>query len=77
MPYFVFRVTEKSIVKNLEKLAEFEQFKQAKLFARDCRAKQVSDDDSTIKVIFADNALEAEERLQEKREAPIIREWEK
>jgi hypothetical protein len=31
----------------------------------------------TVKVIFAASELEAEELLMEKREAPILREWEK
>jgi hypothetical protein len=34
-------------------------------------------DGHQIKVMFADTELEAEEKLMEKREAPILREWEK
>jgi hypothetical protein len=35
------------------------------------------DENYTVKVMFADSELEAEEKLMEKREAPILREWEK
>ena len=34
-------------------------------------------DNSQIKVMFADNQLQAEEQLMEKRDKPILREWEK
>ena len=35
------------------------------------------DVDNTYKVIFAENTLDAEEKLTEIREQPILREWEK
>ena len=79
MPYYVYRIASgpSKLVKQLEQIKDFENFKEAKGFAKELRAEQAADDTSTIKVIFADNALEAEERLQEQREAPILREWEK
>lgn len=79
MPYFVYRISEGAteLVKNLEKLDDFENFKDAKQFARDTRSKQAAGDSSQIKVIFADNALHAEEMLMEKRNEPILKEWEK
>ena len=79
MPYYVYKVTPvgDTLVKDLEKIAEFDQFKEAKLFAREQRTKQETGDTATIKVIFAENVLTAEEQLMEKREAPILREWEK
>jgi hypothetical protein len=49
----------------------------AKNRARELRAATAPDDTRVIKVIFADSVLEAEEKLQEHREAPILKEWEK
>ncbi len=79
MPYYVYKITPvgNTLVKNLEKLAEFEPFKQAKEFAREQRNHLNTEDTTTIQVIFAKNMLEAEEQLLEKRDAPILREWEK
>ncbi len=79
MPYFVFRVetAEFAMLKQLEKINDFESFKEAKKFARQTRAEQAEGDAAEIKVIFADNQLAAEEMLSEKREKPIVMEHEK
>lgn len=79
MPYYVYRIANgpSKLVKQLEHIKEFENFKEAKNFAKDVRAEQSADDTATIKVIFADNILAAEELLQAQRETPILREWEK
>ena len=79
MPYYVYRIANgpSSLVKQLEMVKEFEDYKAAKVFAKETRAAQSADDTSIIKIIFAANELEADERLQEQREAPILREWEK
>lgn len=79
MPYYVFRINESAgaLVKNLELIETFENFREAKLFAKDTRAKAEVGDMSIIKVMFADNQLSAEEQLMEKREKPIVMEWEK
>lgn len=79
MPYFVYQIKPavSKLVKNLEMLEEFEAYKEAKNLIKDKR-KQLSSEDGTLyKIIFADNALQAEEQLMEKRKAPIVREWEK
>ena len=78
MPYFVFKIAPgiSKIVKNLEQMAEYEKFKEAKNFAKQQR-EQDSDSGNTYKVIFAENNIEAEEKLQEQREETILREWEK
>lgn len=75
MPYYVFKISEgpTALIKNLEMVREFEVFKEAKGHARELRTEQ----DANFKVIFAENALEAEERLMEQREKPILMEWEK
>lgn len=79
MPYYVYRIspTVANLVKPMEQLAEFEEYKEARNYARDQRSQQNTDDNSMYKVIFADNALDAEEKLAEVREQPILREWEK
>jgi len=78
MPYFVYQISEgaTNIVKNLEKIAEFEAYKEAKNHAREIRP-QIVNESTQVKVVFADNALHAEELLMEKREKPVIAEWEK
>lgn len=79
MPYFIYKINAgpTALVKNLEKIADHEEYKVAKTQARELRAAQEPGDTTTYKVIFANNALEAEEQLMEHREAPILREWEK
>ena len=81
MPYFVYKVIPgpTDLIKNLEKLDEFEKFKQAKVFAKSYRVENnvMPDDDIEVKIIFAENVLDAEEKLLEKREKPILLEWEK
>lgn len=79
MPYFIYKINAgpTALIKNLEKLAKHEGYKLAQKEVRELRAAQAADDTATYKVIFADNALAAEEQLLEHREAPIMREWEK
>lgn len=79
MPYYVFRIEEAelAILKQLDLIKDFESFKEAKNFAREQRAEQAEGDTATIKVMFADNQLAAEEMLMEKREQPIVMEHEK
>ena len=78
MPYFVFKITQPTpIVKNLNFQQEFENFKEAKTFARDLRAELPLNGGITVKMIHAVNQLQAEEILQEKREETVTKEWEK
>jgi len=79
MPYFIYKINAgpTALIKNLEKIAEHEEYKSAKNEVRDLRAAQQAGDTATYKVIFAANVLEAEEQLLELRETPILREWEK
>lgn len=77
MPYFVYKIDAQMIVKDLNLLAEFENFKEAKNFAKDQRTEHAELSPESIKVIFANNILEAEEQLQERRNKPIMMEWEK
>lgn len=79
MPYYVYMIKPgvTNLIKNLEKVSEFENFKEAKAFVKEKRIGQDGEEPVSYKIIFADNVLEAEERLSEQREAPILREWEK
>jgi len=79
MPYFIYRIKQGpvAIVKNVELINQFESFKEAKEFAKQTRAEQVDGDGDQIKVMFADNELQAEEQIMETRDEPIVREWEK
>ena len=79
MPYFIYKITPgpTQVVRKLELQADFENFNEAKTRAREMRAELGAETDVTIKVMFAATPLEAEEKLQEHREAPILREWEK
>jgi 16S rRNA U516 pseudouridylate synthase RsuA-like enzyme len=79
MPYYIYKITAgpTALVKTLEKLEQYDSFKEAKTHARNMRADISEGDSHQIKVMFAETELEAEEKLMEKREAPILREWEK
>jgi hypothetical protein len=79
MPYFIYKLTQASTLmdRKFELQHRFDAFKEAKLKARSLRAEQDPDDQGIIKIIFADNEAEAEQRLTEVREAPILKEWEK
>jgi hypothetical protein len=79
MPYFIYAIQQgpTALVKHLERIDTFEKFKDAKNRARELRAATPPDDNRVIKVMFAESELEAEEKLQEHREAPILKEWEK
>lgn len=79
MPYYIYKITPgvTDLLKNIELQNEFESYKEAKNFVRDLRADMQSSNNAALKIIFADNSLQAEEQLMEKREAPILREWEK
>jgi len=77
--YFVYKIspTVAKLVKPMELMEVFENYKEARNFARAQRQDPANDPLDTFKVIFADNALDAEEKLAEFREKPIMKEWEK
>ena len=79
MPYFVYKILPSvgNLVKNLELQETHENYKDAKKSVKQMRIDQAADDQSTFKVMFAENELEAEEKLMEHREEQILREWEK
>ena len=80
MPYYVFKMTSPEgmeLVKNLELLSNFESFREAKNYAKEQRAALGAVDASLVKVMFADNQLQAEEQLMAYREPTIVMEHEK
>ena len=79
MPYFIFQInqTPGSLVKKLTLISKFEHYRQAKTNIHGLRANSSPDDKQEWKMLFADSELQAEELLQEKREAPVLMEWEK
>lgn len=79
MPYFIYKITSGSTgaVKELEFIEKYDEFKQAKKVIREKRTELDLDSRNTLKMIFAEDEFEAEHRLRESREAPILREWEK
>ena len=77
MPYFIYRISGRESDKTLQRLASYDTFPDAKDHARKIRAMPDTPPDVLIKIIFADDAEEAEGLLRQKREPPILREWEK
>jgi len=80
MPYyFIFRITEtgNALVRQLEKIDRFDSYREAKQLVRQLRNDSPPGNGVSYKIMFAENELQAEEQLQEKREAPIVQEWEK
>jgi hypothetical protein len=68
MTYFLYRITQAGPVKRLEKLAEFATFKPASIEAKRLRIEGDLPGNVTVKVVFADNELMAEDLLQQVRE---------
>lgn len=79
MPYYVYRVESgpAAFLKHLELLKTFDKYVEARDFARQARAETGLPGEAGIKMVHAENPLQAEERLQEQRNAPILQEWEK
>lgn len=79
MPYFLYKIlpSVSTLVKNIDQVGEYKIYKEAKLEAKRLRIENENDTDATYRIIFADNVIEAEERLHEKREETIVKEWEK
>ncbi len=68
MPYYLYRITQTGPVKQLEKLTQFAQFKEASAEAKRLRKDLELPAGTTIKVIFAENELQAEDLLNQVRE---------
>lgn len=79
MPYYIYKITSGSTgaIKDLEFIDKYDEFKLAKKFIREKRQDLEMDKRILVKMIFAQSEFEAEQRLREPRDAPILREWEK
>ena len=77
--YYIYKITHgpSNIAINLEKVDRYEDYKTAKQTVRTLRSEQTPDANQLYRIIFAESELQAEEMLMEKREAPIVMEWEK
>ncbi len=77
--YFVYKITDSAnaLVKQLEKIGRHDSYREAKQQVRQLRNENPPGSGVSYKIMFAENELQAEEQLQEKREAPIVQEWEK
>ena len=60
MPYYIYRIKPFS---QLEKLAEFDSFNDASASAKALRAAQSAETPGKVKIMFADNELQAEDLL--------------
>ncbi|MGO9443729.1 MAG: hypothetical protein ACLPXB_03010 [Thiobacillaceae bacterium] len=69
MPYFVYKLMPFNMI---EKLNQFDKFKDASSQAKELRSALPIDADYRIKVIFAENELAAEDILNTPREPGIM-----
>lgn len=69
MPYYLYRVSQTGPIKQLEKLTQFDVFKEASAEAKRLRKETELAPGAQIKVMFADNELMAEDLLNQVREA--------
>ena len=76
MSYFVFKYQNKKF-KTVDHIDTFKSFKEAKSLVKELRIKNSPTDPITYKIVFAEDLLEAEMLILEKRDTPILREWEK
>jgi len=67
MPYFVYKITSFPI-KQLELLQTFDSFKEASAHAKVLRTELPADANLSIKVMFAETPLHAEDMLSQVRE---------
>lgn len=79
MPYFIYQISHSAgaIVKNLTMVTSFEGYREAKSEIQNLRTSDKNLEKPEWKMVFAESELQAEELLQEKREAPVLMEWEK
>lgn len=69
MPYFVFKVSPE---RKLEKLNAFAGYRDARQYAREQRARQTADDPDKIRLVHAENPMEAERLLSTPREVQVF-----
>ena len=67
MPYYIYRVTPVGPICQLARISQFDVFKEASLEAKRLRREADLGAGETIKTIFAENELQAEDLLNEPR----------
>ncbi len=67
MPYYIYRITERPL-RMLEKLEQHEVYKEASARAKELRKAETTGAHGIIKMIHAENELQAEDLLNEIRE---------
>ena len=67
MPYYIYRVTATGPIRQLAKLSQFDAFKAATLEAKRLRRETALGPGETIKTMFAENELQAEDILNQPR----------
>lgn len=73
MPYFVYRITERpGAAKQLEHLATFDKFQEAKQKVRTDRTGLDPTAGQDVRMIFAKSEVEAQALLQRPREERVI-----
>lgn len=65
MPYYLYRITQAGPIRQLNKLGQFEVFKEASTEAKRLRRESGLGPGDAIKTIFATNELEAEDLLNQ------------
>lgn len=68
MPYYIYKITEFPI-RRLEKLGQHDVYRDASTRAKQLRGELSADTASIIKVMFAETELDAEDLLNQVREA--------
>ena len=79
MPYYLYKISSRKgldLIKNLELVNQFDSFKEAKKITKKLRVEQ-GDQSYIYKIMFAENQLLAEEKLLEKRDKPVLMEYER
>ena len=79
MPYYLFKISSPDgidLVKNLQLLEVYDSFREAKKKTKILRQEEKTDEFS-VKLMFAENQLSAEEQLIEKRVKPVLMEYER
>lgn len=69
MPYYIYRITPQGPIKTLSCLTQFEVFKDASTEAKRLRRELDLAPGETVKTVFAENQLQAEDLLNQVREA--------
>ncbi len=69
IPYYIYRISETPI-RLLSRIGQHDTFRDAQQRARTLRTEMGADGRTTIKVIFAETELHAEDLLSQVRETP-------